>query len=96
MEETQYHFTPTGLLAIYRAIAEESPEITYLRFSFIGNIGHNLGGNLDQDIISAEWLSLEEIRASREQHRSPLVLECIEDYLTRSPCSLDLLSTLYA
>lgn len=96
LEETLYPFTPTGLVGIYRTRLAEAPEITYLRFSFCGNIGENLGGELDQGIIAAEWLSLEEINALQPQHRSPLVLQCIDDYLNKAPCSLEVISQLYA
>lgn len=96
LEETRHAFTPTGLTGIYRSIPEESPDITYLRFCFCGNIGDNLGGVLDRDIIAAEWLSLDKIKSMQMQHRSPLVLQCIEDYLTKPPCSLDIISRLYS
>lgn len=96
LEETQYEFTPTGLVSIYRSVVEESLDITYLRFLFCGDIGKHLNGALDADIISAQWLTLEEIKACRAEHRSPLVMQSIEDYLSRTPCSLDILSQLYA
>lgn len=96
MEETQYAFTPTGLLGIYRTIPEETPDITYLRFSFCGRISKQFNGELDRDIIAAEWLSLDEIKSSLSQHRSPLVMQCIEDYLSKPPCSIDVISQLYA
>ena len=96
MEETQYRFTPTGLLGIYRTIPEESPDITYLRFSFCGRISEHFDGELDQDIIAAEWLDRDEIKSSQSLHRSPLVMQCIEDYLSKPPCSIDVISQLYA
>ncbi len=96
LEETQYPFTPTGLLGIYRTIPDESPDITYLRFCFCGKISENLNGDLDPDIIEVNWLSLEEIRSSLSEHRSPLVIQCIEDYLSKPPCSIDVISQLYA
>ena len=36
------------------------------------------------------WLTPEEIRASRDRHRSPLLLRCMEDYLAgvRHPLSV--------
>ena len=96
LEETQYEFSPTGLVGIYRSILEEDPGITYLRFLFCGDLGRHLNGALDEDIISAEWLTLEEVKDCQAEHRSPLVMQCIEDYLRRSPCSLDIISQLYA
>ncbi|WP_374357044.1 NUDIX hydrolase [Chitinimonas sp.] len=35
---------------------------------------------LDQGIIRAVWLSYDEVLACRDRHRSPLVLQCIDDY----------------
>lgn len=96
LEETQYQFSPTGLVGIYRSSSEESPDVTYLRFCFSGNIGECLGGVLDQGIIAAEWLTIDEIRAVQSQHRSPLVLQCINDFLRNQPYSLDVISSVYA
>ena len=45
---------------------------------------------LDTGIVRAVWLSPDEIRASRQRHRSPLVVRCMEDYLAgvRAPLGL--------
>ena len=43
-------------------------------------------------IVRAVWLDADEIRASRERHRSPLVLRCVEDYLAGRRYPLDLLT----
>jgi ADP-ribose pyrophosphatase YjhB (NUDIX family) len=91
LEETQTEFTPTALLGIYRSIPEDAPEITYLRFLFVGKIGRCFDGRLDDGIISAHWMSYDEIVACREQHRSPLVLQCVDDYLHKKPVSLEIL-----
>ena len=93
-EETLYRFTPTGLLGIYRSIPEESPDITYIRFLFCGTVGARCNiGQLDDGILSADWMSYEKIAACREQHRSPLVFQCVEDYLNKKPYPLEILST---
>ncbi|MFC4159697.1 NUDIX domain-containing protein [Chitinimonas lacunae] len=34
---------------------------------------------LDQGIVRAVWLSYDEVLACRDRHRSPLVLQCIDD-----------------
>jgi ADP-ribose pyrophosphatase YjhB (NUDIX family) len=91
LEETQYEFTPTGLLGIYRSIPEDAPEITYLRFLFIGQVGRCFDGRLDDGIISTHWMSYDEIVSCREKHRSPLVLHCVDDYLHKEPVSLEIL-----
>ena len=96
LEETQYEFTPTGLQGIYRSISDDNPEVTYLRFLFTGEVGEHFNQALDEGIIAAEWLSLDEIQACQHRHRSPLVLQCIEDYLSQSPHSLNVISQLFA
>jgi hypothetical protein len=47
---------------------------------------------LDTGIVRALWLHPEEIRASRERHRSPLVLRCVEDYLAGRRYPLEILT----
>lgn len=91
LEETQYEFIPTGLLGIYRSIPEDAPEITFLRFLFVGKVSRRFDGQLGDDIISAQWMSYDEPVACHEQHRSPLVLQCVDDYLHKEPVSLDIL-----
>jgi phosphatase NudJ len=45
---------------------------------------------LDTGIVRILWMTPEEIRASAQHHRNPLVLRCVEDYLAgvRYPLSL--------
>ncbi|MDP2154785.1 MAG: NUDIX hydrolase [Sulfuricella sp.] len=90
LEETAHHFTPEWLLGVYRWRHPRN-DITYLRFAFAGKVhGHEPQRQLDSGILRAVWLSREEIRATAERHRSPLVLKCVEDYLagTRYPLEL--------
>ena len=55
--------------------------VTYLRFAFGGQVGtHDPERALDDGIVAAHWLTLDEIRARQAQHRSPLVLRCIDDW----------------
>ena len=96
IEETQYEFTPTGLQGIYRLVPDLNSDLTYIRFLFRGITGNNLRGNLDEGIISAEWMSYDEIQSCREHHRSPLVLQCIEDYLHKQPYPLDIINHMFA
>lgn len=89
-EETRYDFMPTHLTGIYQW-RHPSKDITYLRFAFGGDLmGHDPGRALDEGIIAPRWLTPEEIRASAERHRSPLIVRCMEDALAgqRFPLSL--------
>ena len=91
LEESAYSFTPQYLLGIYRWHSPES-DTTYLRFAFTGAITeHDATRQLDAGILQAVWLQPDEIRATQERHRSPLVLRCIEDYLVGKRYPLDLL-----
>jgi 8-oxo-dGTP pyrophosphatase MutT (NUDIX family) len=79
LEETGHTFKPTFLLGIYQW-PHRSKEITYLRFAFGGELlGHDPERTLDDGIIAARWLSLDEMRATQDVHRSPLILRCAED-----------------
>lgn len=93
-EETAYFFRPTALVGIYRW-RHAHKDITYLRFAFGGEVtGHDPAQALDQGIIRAVWMSPEEIRASGPDHRSPLILRCMEDYLAGKRYPLDILTHL--
>jgi ADP-ribose pyrophosphatase YjhB (NUDIX family) len=85
LEESAWHFQPRELVGIYRwnkPASASSAGVTYLRFAFCGELGgHEAARKLDTGIVRAVWLDAEQIRASRERHRSPLVLRCVEDYL---------------
>lgn len=100
-EETAFHFTPTALVGIYMSRFErvqaglaEPLDITYLRFTFCGDLGAPIPDQaLDEGIVRTVWLSADEIRACSAQHRSPLVLSSLEDYLAGRRFPLDLVST---
>ncbi len=81
LEETRYQFIPTSLQGVYQFSPVRSEQKTFIRFLFRGDVGKQDEGELDQGIIAAEWLNYDEVLACREQHRSPMVLQCIEDYL---------------
>jgi len=101
LEETTHLFTPTHLLGIYMsrfqrpARAQHAAEdVTYLRFAFCGKLGAvQPGRSLDTGIVRTLWLSPDEIRASFERHRSPLIVKCMDDYLAGQRYPLALLHT---
>lgn len=94
MEETAHPFTPMALLGIYisrSASNGDREDVTYVRFAFTGEVGAaDAGRPLDAGILRALWLTADEIRARLAEHRSPLVMKCIDDYLAgqRYPLSL--------
>jgi ADP-ribose pyrophosphatase YjhB (NUDIX family) len=91
LEETAYVFTPTELVGVYQWPRPQG-DITYLRFAFSGKVGaHETARQLDTGIVRAVWMTREEIEASVERHRSPLVLQCVRDYLAGRRFPLDLI-----
>lgn len=99
LEETAFHFTPTGIVGVYMSRFERVQtdgvlDITYLRFAFCGELGAQVEGQaLDVGIVRTMWLTAEEVRASSGRHRSPLVLRCMEDYLAGQRYPLELITT---
>ena len=92
LEETGYAFVPKYLVGIYNW-RHPNKDITYLRFAFSGDIaGHDAQRKLDAGILGARWLSLDEIRANADQHRSPLILRCIEDWQAGKRYPLELIT----
>jgi 8-oxo-dGTP pyrophosphatase MutT (NUDIX family) len=90
LEETAWHFRPTALVGVYQW-PRPSGDITYLRFAFAGELGeHEEGRVLDAGILRAVWMTPDEIRATVERHRSPLIWQCVSDYLAGRRFPLDL------
>ncbi len=97
LEETAHDFTPTALVGVYlnRFIRTRSgDDITYLRFTFTGDLGtHHAWRSLDTGIVRTVWLTLDELHASAARHRSPLVLQSVQDYLVGRRFPVDLIHT---
>jgi len=54
--------------------------VTYYRFCYAAEAVRHRSSELDDGIIAAHWLDLDDIRQLGDKLRSPLVLQCIEDY----------------
>jgi 8-oxo-dGTP pyrophosphatase MutT (NUDIX family) len=97
LEETARVFTPDCMLGVYLARftrPSRDEDVTYLRIAFGGRAGEpDPGRALDTGIVRTLWMSLDEVRASRERHRSALVLRCIEDHAAGRRFPLDLVHT---
>jgi 8-oxo-dGTP pyrophosphatase MutT (NUDIX family) len=85
LEETAWRFRPTALLGVYLSRfqrASTGEDVTYLRFAFCGELGEHVAGRaLDHGIVRTLWMTADELRATADRHRSPLVLRCLDDYL---------------
>lgn len=91
MEETAHGFAPTDLVGIYQWPRPQG-DITYLRFAFAGKVGaHDPSRRLDDGILRAVWMTPDEIAGCADRHRSPLVLQCVQDYLAGRRFPLDVI-----
>jgi hypothetical protein len=76
---------------VIAASSDQAPtDVTYVRFAFSGSAGEEVAGRtLDKEIRRTLWMSADELRAVPDQHRSPLVMRCVDDYLTGRRLPLD-------
>jgi hypothetical protein len=83
------------LVGIYLSrFQRASEDITYLRFAFCGDLGaFDPDRTLDTGIVRALWMTPDEVRQSAARHRSPLVLQCVEDYLRGQRYPMALINT---
>jgi 8-oxo-dGTP pyrophosphatase MutT (NUDIX family) len=94
MEETACRFAPDGLVGIYQW-RDTASATTYLRLAFCGAAqAPEPGRALDAGIERTVWMSRDEIAATRERHRSPWVLACVDDHLAGRRVPLDMLRSL--
>ena len=93
LEETAFDFTPSRLVGVYRYTPQPDSAECFLRFAFSGSVGECHQRPLDDEIISTEWMSVDEIRQSHHMHRSPMVLQCVLDYLQKPSYPLQVFSS---
>ena len=94
LEETAWHFRPESLTGVYQY---KSPEngTTYIRFCFSGQCNqHEPDRKLDDGIVRAIWMSYEELLSEKDKLRSPMVLQCIDDFLDGKRYPLRLITQL--
>jgi 8-oxo-dGTP pyrophosphatase MutT (NUDIX family) len=92
LEESAHRFEPAALVGVYRW--HYAPQdVTFLRFCFRGSVlSADPTLKLDKEIVRLHWLTPDELRARKAEHRSPLVQQCLDDYLAGRNFPLDLLS----
>ena len=94
LEETAWRFEPEAVCGVYLWRHPER-DVTYLRVAFAGRVTEQLQErSLDQGIQQALWLSRDELIQRATELRSPLVLRCIDDYLSGNRYPLELLTHL--
>lgn len=96
LEETAYDFMPSALVGVYLShylSSRTGEDVTYVRFAFTGELGAQYDRPLDTGILRTVWMTIDELRACPERHRSPLVMKCALDYLEGKRAPLSLLYT---
>ena len=95
LEETSWHVQPSEFLGVYQYTSPANG-VCYVRHCFVAEaIRQEPDFKLDEDILEAVWLDLNEVRtlAHNAELRSPLVLQVIEDYLQGKFLTLDIFRT---
>ena len=90
LEETAWSVKIDAITGLYLFRGDNG--VTYQRTCFAAEaLEHHANMSLDEGIIAAHWLTLEEIQDRQTQLRSPLVLQCLLDYLHKPRYPLDLI-----
>ena len=94
LEETGWHVSIIDLVGFYMHTSPHN-KTTYFRALFVGEaLSHDTERTLDEGILEASWLTIEQLKEHPEILRSPMVLQCIEDYLCGKRLPLDSISHL--
>lgn len=90
-EESAWQFIPEAVTGIYLWKHPDNGE-TFLRIAVSGSCtNHDAQQALDDGIIEAVWKSREELAQDSHKLRSPMVINCIDDYLAGKRYPLDML-----
>jgi len=90
LEESAWHIKLNSFLGVY-TYQPSHKDSTYYRLCFVAEpVNFDNTSILDPDIDEALWMTVEEIRQSEHELRSPLVIKCIEDFLSGKSYPLDL------
>lgn len=90
LEETAWQVKLISFLGIY-TYKPSLKDATYYRLCFIAEpVNFDSESVLDPDIDEALWMTAEEIRHREHELRSPLVIKCIDDFLSGESYPLDL------
>ena len=88
-EETGLVITPDYCSGIYYFHRREL-NLYFLRFCFVKELTElQETSPQDDDIIACHWLTYQQIVERKHQLRSPMVIDCIDDYLAGNKISLN-------
>ena len=95
-EETAWLFTPEYITGIYQWKQPGTPihrHKTFLRVAFCGTCSDfDDTQELDDGIVQAIWKTRDELVRDKSKLRSPMIINCIDDYLADKRYPLDLLT----
>ncbi len=90
-EETAWQVQPTSIIGLYMYQGVRS-KITYQRICFHAQaMQYHPQQPLDDVINQVLWLSLDELKAEQARLRSPMVMRCVEDYLSGQSYPLEII-----
>lgn len=93
-EETAWLFQPLALLGTYFWRNPLNGRST-LRFAFTGTVSdHKPEQPLDTGIVTTHWLTRDQLMERELRLRSPLVLRCVDDYLSGARQALESVAAL--
>lgn len=92
-EESGYTFIPSHIVGVYDYFHVPTG-VLFLRVAYSGAVVAMDGVTRPSDphIHAVHWLTYEELAQSRDRHRSPFVMRCVEDHLAGKAYPLDLIT----
>ncbi|MFK7731201.1 MAG: NUDIX hydrolase [Pseudomonadales bacterium] len=93
LEETAWHIELTGLIGVFLSSNPHGDH--YCRIAFAAKaLSHDGELALDEDILAAQWMSLDELQAQRDKMRSKVVLQTLQAWLDGQHFDLSAVSSI--
>jgi 8-oxo-dGTP pyrophosphatase MutT (NUDIX family) len=80
LEETGWEVSISSFMGLFTYTSALNG-VTYYRFCFAAEAIRQISQTYDTGIIQPLWLTRDELIARAEQHRSPLVIECVDAFI---------------
>ena len=94
LEETGHRFDPEHVVGFYLWNSRDA-DTTYLRVAFCGTVEPSADvAALDEGVVAVHWLTRAQLASRALQLRSPMVMRCIDDYLSGQRYPLDCIAYL--
>lgn len=94
LEETGHRFEPEHVVGFYLWHSREA-DTTYLRVAFCGTVEPSADvAALDEGVVAVHWLTRAQVGSRAHQLRSPMVIRCVDDYLSGQRYPLDCIAYL--